>query len=100
MAKKIASNIVSKVVNISEFEVNFKIKVFLKFFFYQILFYVFGLMGVPIMLMFENMAMINNMYFWFKAGSTMVFVVGVMSWMMLDIMTIAFVFKELGMFNI
>lgn len=45
--------------------VDFKIKIFIKFFIYHVAFFYFGYLAILIVVPIDNLALANNMSFWF-----------------------------------
>jgi hypothetical protein len=56
--------ILSRIVNISEFMISFKPRVFFKFFIYHILFFYIGFFSLLIIVPIDNLTLANNMSFW------------------------------------
>ena len=100
LATVISKNIVSKIVNISEFVVCFKVKTFIKFFIYQLIFFYFGIFSLPFMLIVDNIALINNMLFWFQVKNKRTVFLQYTLWLMTDFLLICLTFKFLNLYNI
>jgi hypothetical protein len=72
--------IISRMVNVSEFEVNFSVATFKKFMIYHLLFFYVGPGACLVVLIFDSKHTINNMSFWASTQNKASFVVQMIQW--------------------
>ena len=57
MANRVAMKVMSKMINVSEYMINFKVGVFIKFFVYHLFFFYFGFFGLLPMIIIDSFAL-------------------------------------------
>ena len=78
--KMMKQNLLSRIVNVSEFQVVFKFNYFIKFLFYHILFFYMGpAASLPVLLLDSTQA-VNNMSFWVTTKNKVSFIVQLIQW--------------------
>lgn len=70
-------NLLSRIVNISEFQVHFDLKIFLKFMVYHFMFFYFGFLTIIPVFLIDSFQAVNNMSFWISTGNKTSFFVQV-----------------------
>lgn len=68
LRKALLNRLLSKVINISEYKVDFKVKEFLKIFFYHLLFYALGPIALIIIGCLSSFNLAKNMGFMFSTS--------------------------------
>ena len=64
---KMKGKIISRIIDVSEFRVEFRIGPFLKFWLYHLLFFYFGFFSLLVIVPVDTIALAKNMSFWFGA---------------------------------
>lgn len=77
----ISMGLKSNILDVSEYSVNFNVARFFKIFIYHLLFFVFGPLVVPVVIIFDSLKMANNMSFWFGGSHRNSLVIQYSQWL-------------------
>ena len=65
LSKKIGAHLVHKVLDFSEYMVDFNFGRFFRTFLYHYIYFYFGMLSTPLVLIFDTIGLARNMSFWF-----------------------------------
>eukprot|EP00347_Sterkiella_histriomuscorum_P010073 403338785 len=94
MRAKLEQHFAKRVVNISEFQVEFKLLNFIKFMIYHLLFFYIGPFASLIVLMVDSKYIMNNISFWVTTKNVPSFIVQLIQWISCMIVIGSWVQKE------
>eukprot|EP00347_Sterkiella_histriomuscorum_P021309 403334452 len=101
IAEAIGTQMMRRLVNISEFTVKFHAKNFLKLFVYHLIFHFFGPLICVIVPIFDTFGMVRNMMFWGIKTFTRPVISQYLTWFFIFIMTVLYLLKtfQVEIFN-
>mmetsp|Transcript_2167 Transcript_2167/g.2086 ORF Transcript_2167/g.2086 Transcript_2167/m.2086 type:complete len:147 (-) Transcript_2167:1321-1761(-) len=93
MKQVIDQKIKQDLINISEYEVKFKLKVLLKMFFYHLLWFAFGFLCVPVITLIDSFALAKNMSFWLTTTNKVSLYIQIFQWLFLVVLHVLYILK-------
>ncbi|CDW75954.1 UNKNOWN [Stylonychia lemnae] len=78
--QKLKQIFLNRLINVSEFQVEFKFGTFLKFMIYHLLFFYLGPLASILVLIFDTKQIVNNMSFWITTGNKASFFTQIIQW--------------------
>lgn len=98
LARIIGGNLATKIVNVSEYMIQFKVLVFLKFWIYHLLFFYVGFLSLLVITIVDSFSLVINMQFWFSSKVKATFILQIMQWLCVLTTTLFWVGKYYQIF--